>query len=258
MYYKNMSKAYLNDKQNKVPENTIVVVPFDLSSDGFYEEVIQPLQGDPKRDWFSSHFYYCLPLTIGNQYGFVIKSMRDFEATWDGTSSKAVIKFMEGSENPYQQVIDNGFGNGIITIQNMFQMKTPEGINLMTIQPPNMYIPGTAAMTGVVETDNLRRDFTFNLKITVPNYTVKVKKGDPLGAFIPIKRYFVDNFKTVLGTKIFDKDVLQNELNDQKELSRQRVEDDTEKPHQSGRKYFNGIHAYGDIFQDHQKRMKNV
>ena len=45
-----------------------------------------------------------------------------------------------------------------------------------------------------VTTFDLRCDFTFNLKITVPNMLVSVKKGDALGAFIPIPRYFVDGF----------------------------------------------------------------
>jgi len=244
-----MTGPYINDPGFEVPENTIYVIPHSLDNDGWYTEVIQPLHGEAKREWFNPHFYYCLPLTIGNQYGFVIKSARDFEATWDGTPADPVIEF-SSNEGSQKQVIKNGFGSGIITIQNQFMLKTPIGINLMTIQPPNMFVAGCAAMTGVVETDNIRRDFTFNLKITVPNFTVKVKKGDPLGAFIPIPRYFVDGFKV----KLFeDRELHSREIAEQYALSQERTTVDLEKAHQSGRRYFKGIHSDGSEYSDHQK-----
>ena len=65
------------NKEDIVPENTIVVVPH-FKNDTSYLDVIQPLKGEAKRDWFDQAFYYCLPLTIGNQYGFAIKSLRSF------------------------------------------------------------------------------------------------------------------------------------------------------------------------------------
>lgn len=249
-----MSGPYINEPGYEVPKNNILVIPFNENSDGFYKEVIFPLKGEPKRDWFTSHFYYCLPLTIGNQYGFVIKSMRDFEVIWTGDTADVNIKFLN-EDNSEKQVIKGGFGSGIITIQNMFSIKTPLGINIMTIQPPNMFIPGCVAMTGVIETDQIRRDFTFNLKITVPHYKIKISKGDALGAFIPIPRYFIDNFIVEDASNIFDRQLLQNEREESHELSRQRTQEDIDKPHMSGRKYFNGIHAYGEKYIDHQKRL---
>lgn len=245
---------YINDPGHEVPDNLILVVPHSLSNDGFYKEVVLPLKGEAKRSWFNSHYYYCLPINIGNQYGFLIKSLRDFDATWDGSEKDAEIFFLN-KDNEEKQIIKNGFSNGVITIQNRFALKTSPGINIMTIQPPNMFIPGTVAMTAVVETDNIRRDFTFNLKITVPNITIKVRKGDPLGAFIPIPRYFVDSFSLDLVTNCFDINYHKNELLDSAEFDRQRVVEDIKKPHFSGRKYFNGIHAFGENYSDHQKRL---
>jgi hypothetical protein len=118
-----------------------------------------------------------------------------------------------------------------------------------------MFIPACVAMTGVIETDQIRRDFTFNLKITVPNYKITVKKGDPLGAFLPIPRYYVDKFDVDLVTSFFDKNLQLNETAEVVELSRQRQNEDLQKPHKSGRKYFNGIHAYGEPYKDHQKKL---
>jgi len=168
-----MVGPYLNDPGHEVPENTILVVPHSLNNDGYHKEVIESLKGNVKREWFNEHFYYCLPINIGNQYGFIIKSQRDFEMTWDGSNNKAddiTFNFLDNDDS--KQVIKGGFSTGVVTIQNRFSLKTPPGINIMTIQPPNMFLPGCIAMTGVIETDQIRRDFTFNFKITIPNYTI--------------------------------------------------------------------------------------
>ena len=248
---------YINDPGHEVPENKILVIPsYDLQNT-YYTEIIEPLAGNPKRDWFNSHFYYCLPILIGNQYGFVIRSMRDLEITWDGGNDHVNdlnITFLN-NDNADKQTFYDGFSTGILTIQNHFHLKTPPGINLMTIQPPNMFIPGTIAMAGVIETDQLRRDFTFNLKVTIPNYTIRIKKGDPLGAFIPIPRYFVDKFEIDDAYKYFDKELIENEQKDIKELARQRSIDDKSKPHEAGRKYFTGEHAFGEKYVDHQRKV---
>ena len=250
-----MTGPYINDSGYEVPKDTILVVPHSLDNDGFYKDILQPLKGEVKRDWFNSHFYYCLPLNIGNQYGFIIKSLHNFEAIWFGGDAGVDITFLD-DEDRSAQLISNHFGSGIITVQNLFAIKTPPGINIMTIQPPNMFVPGCAAMTGVVETDQIRRDFTFNLKITVPNYKVKVKKGDPLGAFIPIPRYFVDSFEVKLVTDVFDKQLHNNEVEESKKMGEERSTIDVDKPHLAGRRYFNGIYTTGERYIDHQKKIK--
>jgi hypothetical protein len=120
-----------------------------------------------------------------------------------------------------------------------------------------MFIPGTCAMTGIIESDNLRRDFTFNLKVTIPNHKIIVKKGDPLGAFIPIQRGFVDKFDLEYFNTIFTEETINKELLDGEELGRQRLNEDKNRSHESGRKYFNGEHANGKKYKDHQKRIRS-
>lgn len=247
---------YMNDPGFEVPDNHILVVPHNLGipENGYYNEVILPLAGETKRDWFTSHFYYCLPINIGNQYGFVIKSLIDFDIFWQGGLTNPTITMIDNS-NEDKQTIKAGFGSGIVTIQNRFALKTPPGINLMTIQPPNMFIPGCVAMTGVIETDQIRRDFTFNLKVTVPNLNIEVRKGDALGAFIPVPRNFVENFKVVPATDIFTPEIVQNDINESDALSVERTTVDIPRPHMSGRRYFNGEHTDGTEYPDHQKRV---
>lgn len=249
---------YINDPGYEVPDGKILVVPQNINDENFSaNEIIKPLAGRIKRDWFNEHFYYCLPINIGNQYGFLIESIRDLEVTWDGTHNNPndlTINYLN-NDNEGKQFFECGFSNGVLTIQNNFALKTPPGISLMTIQPPNMFIPGMVAMTGVVETDQIRRDFTFNLKITHSNQKIVIKKGDPIAAFIPVPRYFIDSFSVENVLDYFSKEMHEKELIDANELSRQRNNEDKLRPHQSGRKYFNGEHAFGEKYADHQKRI---
>ena len=252
-------RKYINDPGYEVPDGKILVIPFKERPEqkDRYPEILESLKGNIKRDWFNNHFYYCLPINIGNQYGFVLKSYYDFDAVWDGSTHnpndiQVTIHNDDGSD---MQMIKSGFAEGVLTIQNRFHLKTPPGVNLMTIQPPNMYIPGMVCMTGVIETDQIRRDFTFNIKMTDPGRVVHVKKGDPLGAFIPVPRYFVDSFSLDSVSNYFDKELIENEDADGLELSRQRQNEDKQKVHESGRKYFNGEHAFGEKYYDHQKRV---
>jgi hypothetical protein len=252
-----MAGPYLNDPGYEVPDNKILVVPFNPGDDGYYKDVILDLKGETKRDWWNPHFYYCLPLNIGNQQGFLIKSARNFDVTWDGTFNSPTdltINFHD-EVGEDKQTIHGGFSSGIVTVQNRFSLKTPPGVNLMTIQPPNMFLPGCVALTGLIETDQIRRDFTFNFKLTIPNMKVTVKVGDPLGAFIPVPRYFMDKFTMDVIDNHFPKEVHHNELGDLQELVRQRLSEDKNRPHESGRKYFNGIHAFGEKYKEHQKKI---
>ena len=251
------SNSKINDSENQVPKNVIALLLHDESYRSTVEDIISPLKGNKKRDWFTPHFYYCLPLVIGNQYGFIIKSLYDWTAFWDGNNNPYTVKIQIADDNPKgHQFITNHFGSGIITIQNRFSIRTEPGVNLITINPPNYILPNLQNMTGVVETDNLRRDFTFNLKITTPDIPVTVKKGQPIAAFLPIPRYYVENFEIKIAEDIFSNDILQNEREMAQKFGKERSSVDLEKPHRAGRRYWNGEDADGIKFLDHQKKIK--
>lgn len=248
---------YLNDPGYEVPENTFLIVPHALGLETKYEEILENLKGKVKRDWFDPHAYYCLPLNIGNQYGYIVKSLHTFDMIWDGTTSSPSIVFEDPkNENFEYQTIKPHFGNGIVTIQNRFAIKTPPGINTMLIQPPNFFISGCTSLTAVIETDQIRRDFTFNFKVTVPDYRIHVQKGDPIGAFIPIPRYFVENFKLAHVEDYFPEFIHAKEAEEAAKLGVERETIDRAHPHVAGRRYFNGVHTNGCPYTDHQKRMK--
>ena len=251
-----VKKDYINDEGFEVPENTLA---FYCTSDHKYKinDVVESLVGHPNRDWFhTTAFTFCLPLTIGNQYGFVVKSNWDAEIEWNGDPNSGIKCISEGWQNHDSiQPWVSDFATGILTLENKFIIRTPPGINLMTIQPPNYFIRGLHTMTGVVESDNLRRNFTFNMKITEPNTPIKIKKGDWLAAFIPVPRFFIDSFELKDAEDLFGKEIISNEMYSTHALGWERHNTDTYKINGSGRRYFKGIHVNETPFKNHQKRI---
>ena len=195
-------------------------------------------------------------MTIANQYGFVVKSNWDAEISWDGNPNSMVEVKSEAWQNHQSiQPFVGDFGNGILTLENKVIIRTPPGINLMTMQPPNSFIKGLHVMQGVIESDNLRRNHSFNIKITEPNTIIKIKKGDWLAAFIPIPRFFVENFKLKDASKIFSSDIIENEMDSTHKLGWERLNSDQPKINGSGRRYFKGIHVNETSYKNHQKRI---
>ena len=244
----------------EVPEKTIaVMVDPEIANFSSVQKRIFNLIQKPtkKRDWFSPQFYRCLPLTIGNQYGFVVTSEFDFSFVWNGGNDPGDVsfEFNEDTETLNEKYfrIESHFGHGIITISPPVVFKTPKGVNLMTINPPNSIVPNITVMTGVVESDNLNNPFTFNLKIQIPNIKVFLPAGTPLAGFIPIPRYYADSFSLKLAEDIFDEETMTKNLESLVDtLTHREVVEET-LPNQVGRLYFKGEEVYGNKFPDHQK-----
>lgn len=250
-------KDYINTNGIDVPENTIAVV---LEEDKVkYKNIVYSLVGHPTRDWMPKYANFCLPVNIANQYGFVVESQHDVDVYWDGESNHIDIKVLDDLGFT-GQTFSNEFGPGILTIHNAFVLRTPPGVNIMTIQPPNYFLPGLHVSSGVVESDNLRRNFTFNLIITNPNKTIHIKRGDWLSGFIPVPRFYIENFKLKDASKIFDGTVIENERSNISSLAWERTSHkdlggDIGKPNDSGRRYFKGIHVNETRYRNHQKRI---
>lgn len=245
----------LNDGINNVPDKTIAIFSDDFKEDPLRPHIENILQKSPKkRDWFTPHFYRCLPLAIGNQYGFVITSEYDIEFVWNGGEDPSSIEFFFNEDtSKLTPRIETHFGSGIITINPPFTLRTPPGVNLMTINPPNFIIPNVTVMTGVVETDNIRRNFTFNLKVQIPDIRVKIPKGVPLAAFIPIPRYFADEFELQFAEDIFSEEIISEELQTIYDTNIKREEVEQLNPNKVGRDYLLGNDVYGNKFDDHQR-----
>jgi hypothetical protein len=247
-----------------VPEKTIAFFPviadkgvksFDLNDVSLF---LRPLNLDHKREWFSAHFYKCLPLSIGNMQGFVFSLPYGFDVLWKGGASPEDLhisyhKDAEQYENLNFIHPSSEFGHGILTIHYPINLKTPPNTNLMTISAPNFPLPGMSPMTGVVESDNLRFSFTLNLKIDIPNTPIRVLPNYPLVGIIPIPRYFCDSFELKNAYDIFEKEVVDEETKVSREHSDIRAEAnaniDSTLP---DRLYYRGMDVRGNKFKDHQ------
>ena len=243
----------------KVPDHRILALPYDDHYAGLQDAVFLPLRGQHKRDWFSKHAYLCLPLVIGNQYGFAVKSLFHATFIWNGGPEPAdttitVHNTEEAATFGGLQLLASQFGLGIVTVQTAFALRTPPEVNLMTLQPPNAFIDGLQNLTGVVEADNLRRDFTFNLKITRPDHPIEIKVGDLLAAVLPIPRGFVEKFEMVDAYEAVSPDTVALEQQTARDFGREREEVDAKNKRGVGRRYFKGEDVYGQRFEhSHQQ-----
>ena len=247
----------INDGINDVPEKTIAIFisPETQDDDLTKERVLTMISpSEKKRDWFTPHFYRCLPLAIGNQYGFTIASEFGFSFYWNGGDKKEdLILEYEDKEGRFSPSIVSHFGSGIITINTPFFVRTPPGVNIMTINPPNHVIPNITPMTGVVETDNLRRNFTFNLKVQIPDIKVYVPAGSPIAGFIPIPRYYSDQFELKFADELFDQRIVNEEINADKAASEYRKNVEPTLKSGVSKHYLMGQDVFGNKFEDHQK-----
>jgi hypothetical protein len=255
------------DNSLTVPEKTIAFFPlikkegekpFNLDKVNLF---LKPLNINNKRDWFTSHFYKCLPLAIGNMQGFVFSLPYTVNILWNGNNTPGDVFIEYGDDfEPYKNFdsiyLTNEFGNGIITIHFPLTLKTPPGVNLMTIAPPNFPLPGLSPMTGVVESDNIRFTFTVNIKIDFPNTMITILPNYPLMGIIPIPRYFCDSFELKSAHDIFDKKIIEEELRIVKKHSEKREFGNKNKL-KSDKIYYLGGDVEGNKFKDHQLPKKN-
>jgi hypothetical protein len=242
---------------NNVPDKTIAIFTnSEYPNNSQKQRIFNLIQKSPKkRDWFTPHFYRCLPLVIGNTYGFTIHSEFSFAIEWNGGPESEDTKIISNDPALLGETypnISSHFGSGIITVNPPFFLRTPPGVNLMTINPPNFILPNITVMTGIVETDNLRRNFTFNLKIQIPNIQVVIPAKTPLAAFIPIPRYYVDSFQIKMADELFSKELVKEEQTAEEHASIKRNSIELLTKNKVGRDYFKGIDSYGNPFPDHQ------
>lgn len=247
-----------------VPDKTIAFVPvipksgteaFDISTISTF---LKPLNETHKRDWFTSHFYKCLPLSIANMQGLAFSSPFSFDVFWNGGNKTEDLTFKFYDDSGISNIttknhvsFNSEFGHGIFTAHFPLILKTPPGVNLMTIAPPNYPLAGISPMSGVVEADNLTFTFTLNFKVDIPNVLLKIQKNYPIMGIIPIPRYYCDSFKLVNAYDIFDKDKIeeQRQMANEQAISRDLQNKYNKKA--DGR-YFRGVDIRDNKFIDHQ------
>jgi hypothetical protein len=150
-----------------------------------------PLEPAPiNREWMDNtqqRFpYRCLPLTIANQAGWVLRSTSGFRAYWYGGPNKEDVELQ--FDGPPDNRIVSHFGLGVITFTIPFLFRTPPGINLWVKGPANWVKDGVQPLEGLVETDWLASTFTMNWKITRVCEWVRFEKDEPFCMLVPVPR----------------------------------------------------------------------
>jgi hypothetical protein len=153
-----------------------------------------------RRDWMDAtpgqHAYRCLPLTHANQHGWEIRCSQTVIARWSGGPLQSDLTFTPFGSDGGGPTVLSAFGSGIITFQIPGLFKTPPGMNLWVMGPPNHIKDGVQPLSGIVETDWLEEhSFTMNWKITRPNTEVVFQKGEPFCFLCPTPRGLVESVR---------------------------------------------------------------
>jgi hypothetical protein len=242
-----------------VPKNKILLIPITKKNININKKykIVKPLNLYRKREWFTSHFYKCLPLSIGNMQGFSVSLPFELNLIWNGGLDNDSIhfNFLEQDKEIIEDCevyVSSHFGNGIFTVNLPFIIKTPSEVNIMTTSPPNYPLPGLSPLCGVVETDNLKYTFSLNIKVDIPNVWIKILPNSPIIGILPIPRLFCDQFDIIDDINKMDS----NFVKDQKEVAKEHavVRDFLSTLDTNGldKTYFNGTDIRGNKFFNHQ------
>lgn len=146
------------------------------------------------RKWMDSFFirqpYKCLPLTMANQYGWVIRNPQPFSFEWDGSNHPSGVSIFD-----CPSYVRSQFGNGTISFNFDFIFRTSPGYNLWYRGLSNFFIDGLSPLEAIVEADWLPFVATVSWKITRPNYRITFETGAPICCVTPIRRGEIDKFQ---------------------------------------------------------------
>lgn len=244
-----------NPTRLRVPDGHVGILPHHPD----FDRVLEAFRPLPKeRDWFVPHAYRCLPLVMGNQLGFAVHTFYAFTVCWLGGDQphEVQVTIPDGVAEGLRklQTVEPHFGMGTFTVQFRATLRTPPGVNLLVLPPPNQIKKGVWPMTALVEADNLRRDFTFNIRLTEPARMVQYQPGDMIAALLPVPRGFPDQFELADLRDLAPADVIEEELKAQTFAAFTRSQADPSQASGVGRMYMRGLDPFGHPFPEHQLR----
>lgn len=156
-----------------------------------------------KREWMDSfprrNPHRCNPMTVANSYGWEVYSPISFTAIWDGSmgqSSVSGISFR--SKDDHNLLPKHHFGNGILTWDTGFIIKTEFPYAMFVNSPSNTITKNVTPLSGIVETYWLPFTFTLNWKINDPGHPVIINKGDVLAQIFPVQINVFDDMEVVV------------------------------------------------------------
>lgn len=123
----------------------------------------------------------CLPLTVANQAGWVVRLPFGVRASWNGEQQPGSMQIeVQEEAHPARNCVNDHFGAGVLTFSIPYLFRTPPGIGLLVRGAPNFWVDGAHPLEGLVETDWATATFTMNWRLTAPHRWVEFRAGDPI------------------------------------------------------------------------------
>lgn len=131
--------------------------------------------------------YWCLPIAMANQAGWVVRLPSTVTATWNGKDGPDAVKLdFPGKTNRMKGLVGTNFGAGIVSFALPWVFKTTDGTGLWVRGEPNSHTPDCVPLEGIVETDWSPFPFTMNYRIIKRNATVYFPEGMALCMLCPV------------------------------------------------------------------------
>ncbi|MBI1257558.1 MAG: hypothetical protein GC204_08815 [Chloroflexi bacterium] len=205
-----------------------------------------------KRDFFTSNFYHCLPMTAANTLGWTLYNPYKFKVLWKGGTEREALQ-VEVYDGPPNWV-RSWFGHGVFTIMPGFLFETSPGVDLLLRPVPNHFKLPVLTLDGIVETDWLKASVTFNFRLMLPMIGAVYEVGEPLLQLVPYPRDFVETFDTRVVTSGAAYEQRVQAYVEWGEKRDQLQED--ERHHKADHHYTRGIDIDQTVMREHKKTFR--
>ena len=133
-----------------------------------------------KRDWMPSAVYNCMPLVLGNSFGYGVYFEEDISFIWDGDvrNPSRVIKG--------EKFVGPDRGAGSVSFHTNLLFKTDENTSLLTMPVPNQPIKDATTLTTILSSSFFTQLLPIVWQLEKPNKEYFVPAGSYVGCILPI------------------------------------------------------------------------
>ncbi|MCA9295344.1 MAG: hypothetical protein KC983_02485 [Phycisphaerales bacterium] len=142
----------------------------------------------------------CLPMTMANQAGWVIRVPCDVNVMWSGKSGVDALTIAIPDDDDrarHGRFILSNFGGGIVTFALPWLFRTSPGIGLWVHGLDNEARSDAAPLSGLVETDWAVTPFTMSWRLLKRKTKVYFKAGEALCVITPYPMDLLEQFEPV-------------------------------------------------------------
>lgn len=202
--------------------------------------------------------YRCLPLTIANQAGWIVRAPFTFQAYWDDALPAGRSIFLRAEDPaeaaPWAPWIGERFPGGILSIKLPYRFETDPGYGLVTRGPTNYFVHVAAPLESFVDTSAGPVELWMDWKLLEPNRALIFRKGDPLAMIAP---YPLDLLEAVVprSLPISDNAALEEAHALWSERRAAFIARDDRAPEEWQKDYFQGRNMAGERQHAHKTRL---